>query len=691
MSSSNKYGIYAEDASPEVRETTLENHQYGLYVKGSGAAPRITRSIIRTNQIGLYNTSGGRPIVGGEQGEGNEIYGNASFGIQNQERRYCLDARFNDWQFADGPRDLSSVADDCADVMNSGSGDNVSDYVYYLDWVDATAQPPSPPTLNSPPDESWVTVRRPTLVVNNSARQGGGTLTYVFQVSTSENLSPVWRASTPVTEGIGTTSWQIPADTTPGRTYYWRARSFDGSFHSFWMRTASFTASETTPQPTATSTSWPTPSATWTRASTRTPTATPSATPSPSRTPTPTSSLAPTVTATPLPGQLCVLAYHDRNGNGLLDSGEQAMSGVRVTLLNLAGQVIDTFTTGGSPRCMPLAPNWYTIQATEPAGYFFTTPNMQTVYLTAGSVRTVNLGVSPRPTATPTRTPSPTITPTPTETWTVTPSPTSTPTPTATATATPSPTPYGWPTATPTDTPTVTPTGTATGTPTITATPLPTSTPTPTLLAEGIVTLQQGVRGYSGCADTFLNSRDPQRNYGDSTQLTVKFPEMMVPLVRFDVTLFPTDTEVISATLRLHVITGGGAPLTASAYRVLRRWAAREATWNVAEEGVPWAKAGCDEPGVDRAESPCAAATLMAADRWSHFDITDAVRAWVTRPNENYGLLIQGAAQLPKQYGFASAEFLPASLRPMLLVRYRMAQGPVVRKLRLPLVMKNRH
>ena len=209
--------------------------------------------------------------------------------------------------------------------------------------------------------------------------------------------------------------------------------------------------------------------------------------------------------------------------------------------------------------------------------------------------------------------------------------------------------------------------------------------------SEGIIILQQEIRGYLGSEDTFLSSREPQRNFSTSSQLNVRFPEIIVPLIRFDVTLFPTDTTILSATLQLYAISGGGTPpLTASVFRVLRRWDVREATWEQAEEGVSWAKAGCDEPGVDRAEGPCAVATLVAADRWCYFDLTDAVRDWVVGPDENQGLLIKGEAQAAKQYGFASAEYWDDSLHPMLVVRYRVAPQPVGQKLYLPLVMKNR-
>ncbi|MBC7261866.1 MAG: hypothetical protein H5T63_07605, partial [Chloroflexi bacterium] len=442
LSSASKYGIYCDNASPEVKAVTLENHQYGLYAKGAQAAPCLTRSIVRDNQVGIFSTDEARPTIGGAPGEGNEIYRNVQYGIQNVSTSYpprppyCLEARFNDWHASDGPNDPSTVADNCVDMANNGSGDKVSDHVYYLDWVNASIHPPSPPTLKSPPDGGWITTTRPILTVNNSSHQPGRTVRYTFQVGTRENLSTPLQENKNVPEGEGTTSWQLPADLQWDTTYYWRARAFDGTLYSFWMKPASFKPVQQTPAPTATPTLTPTPTAT------RTPTASPTASPVPS------------------PGQLCIIVYRDRNENALRDGDEEAIAGARVTTSDFQGQVVDAFvTTGAEPRCLPLAPGWYVVEGAELAGYFYTTSNMQTAYLPSGATRHVNLGVRVQPTVTPTptvtRTPTNTFTPTWTATATATRTQTMTPTPTLSPTpsATPSPLPSGWPTFTPTLTP----------------------------------------------------------------------------------------------------------------------------------------------------------------------------------------------------------------------------------------------
>ncbi len=693
--SSNKYGIYVDDASPRVSGCLLENHTYGTHVKGSSAMPRLTRNIIRHNEYGVYNTSGGRVTVGGASGEGNEIYENntgtdgAGYGINNQNRYWCVDARFNDWHAADGPYDPSSVADDCANSVNQGSGDHVTDYVYYHDWVGAAVRPPEPPTLHQPPLGSYVTAKRPTLAVQNSVSHGGSPLTYYFQISNEKVVLPAWKKSEPVAEGEGITAWQVTGDVVSGRTYYWRARAFDGQLYSYWMEIAHFQTSDVMPEATPTGTPSPTPTATWTRMATRTPTATRTVTPSPTQTLTPTATATATPTATPLAARLAVQVFWDRNGNGVPEEGETALAGVQVQVLDVHNAPVTTLTSGpGDPPAASLPPGWYTAQGGNLAGYFYTTASTQTVYLFPASTRTLYMGLAVQPTVTPTASNTPTPSVTPTNTATPTATATATPTQTPTHTATPTPLPSGWPTLTPTNTPTATATATATATPTDTATPTATATATPTLLPEDTIVLQQGLRGYNGTTDTFLSSLDPARNYAASTQLNIRYPEMIAPLIRFDLSLFPANTEIIAATLRLHAIAGGGAPLTASAYRVLRPWVGTEATWLEARAGDGWESAGCDQEGVDRAGMAAAETTLTGAGRWYDLPITDLVQAWVINGAQNYGVVLRGDALLSKQYGFASSEYWDARLHPMLVIQYRL--GVFEPDLYLPLLMKNR-
>ena len=75
------------------------------------------------------------------------------------------------------------------------------------------------------------------------------------------------------------------------------------------------------------------------------------------------------------PVSLSGLAFTDANGNGVRDSGEAALSGQTVQLLNAAGTVVASTTTGstGSYSFTGQAPGTYQLQFTAPAGASFTT------------------------------------------------------------------------------------------------------------------------------------------------------------------------------------------------------------------------------------------------------------------------------------------------------------------------------
>src|SRR5688572_29378349 len=86
--------------------------------------------------------------------------------------------------------------------------------------------------------------------------------------------------------------------------------------------------------------------------------------------------------------------YNDANGNGSLDSGEAALSGVTVELRNSASTVISTVTTNasGGYSFTNLPAGSYTVTETDLPGYISTTLNNVAVNLSAGTAATINFG-----------------------------------------------------------------------------------------------------------------------------------------------------------------------------------------------------------------------------------------------------------------------------------------------------------
>ena len=128
--------------------------------------------------------------------------------------------------------------------------------------------------------------------------------------------------------------------------------------------------------------------------------------------------------------------FIDTNGNGVQDIGEVGYPGATI---NLSGAGTGSTSSGtlGDYAFTDNPVGNYTVTLTVPNGYIATTTNPVDTNLTQDS--TINFGIQPEltPTPTPTATPTPTDTPTPTPTGTLTPTPTSTLTPTPSATLTP--------------------------------------------------------------------------------------------------------------------------------------------------------------------------------------------------------------------------------------------------------------
>lgn len=242
------------------------------------------------------------------------------------------------------------------------------------------------------------------------------------------------------------------------------------------------------------------------------------------------------------------------------------------------------------------------------------------------------------------------------------------------------------PTATPTSVPpTATPTATtaaATATPTTappTATPTtvpPTATPTTPAGSDTTVTLQQGVDGYTGVADTFVYLYAPNDNYAWGDALKVGYRQQYAGLLRFELGSIPYDATVTQATLQLYASGWSGKNVTIGAYAVLRPWGVDQTTWNAATSSSNWALPGCNDTATDRRATPEATFLTTGIYKWYALDVTSLVQEWVNGTLGNQGLLLRQTVYDAYNMFFASAEHGTASLRPKLTITYHGAGGP---------------
>ena len=118
-------------------------------------------------------------------------------------------------------------------------------------------------------------------------------------------------------------------------------------------------------------------------------------TPGPSPTPTP---LQPTPTTVPGFGTLCVLLYHDRNGDSIRVEEEESIPGSAISISNRAGNVSLTETTaaGLEPQCFDNLPEGeYSVSVAVPVGYNPTTVSSFDLTLKAGDVSYLDFGAQP--------------------------------------------------------------------------------------------------------------------------------------------------------------------------------------------------------------------------------------------------------------------------------------------------------
>jgi len=103
---------------------------------------------------------------------------------------------------------------------------------------------------------------------------------------------------------------------------------------------------------------------------------------------------------------------------------------------------------------------------------------------------------------------------------------------------------------------------------------------------------------YDGVMDAYLSQNVPATNYGRDVVLKVNGNEPvgsgkdLSTLLRWDVSVIPGGSQVVSATLKFNIITPSLQKY--EIFRVLRNWSETEATWNQATSLVPWQSGGAN-------------------------------------------------------------------------------------------------
>lgn len=187
------------------------------------------------------------------------------------------------------------------------------------------------------------------------------------------------------------------------------------------------------------------------------------------------------------------------------------------------------------------------------------------------------------------------------------------------------------------------------------------------------VTLQQGLDGYGGSADTYLSYWHPSYTQGHRSYIRDR-ESRYVPLVKFAIFAseggpVPDGAIIESAVLSLYKYSSYNYSYRLN--RLLVHWEEDEATWQQSSSGVPWAVAGAGGAGSDYNAGAAASASIGWSAGWLAFDITASVQE-MSSGIANHGWRLGPVSGNGNTKKFHSSEFSSdPNLRPRLLIRYR--------------------
>jgi hypothetical protein len=188
---------------------------------------------------------------------------------------------------------------------------------------------------------------------------------------------------------------------------------------------------------------------------------------------------------------------------------------------------------------------------------------------------------------------------------------------------------------------------------------------------EGTIILQQGSDGYVGCADTYIEEYQPNKNYCAQEQVRIGYRQQFAALIKFDLGSVPVGATVTRAVLQLNGVGWSGSNIAIDAYALSRSMDVCQATWNQAQTGNPWAVPGGNHIPTDRRGTPESTVTTNGTGRWYEFDLTALVQQWYGGAVANHGVLLRAVDALSTHsFYFASADNGDASLRPRLVITY---------------------
>lgn len=187
-----------------------------------------------------------------------------------------------------------------------------------------------------------------------------------------------------------------------------------------------------------------------------------------------------------------------------------------------------------------------------------------------------------------------------------------------------------------------------------------------------LIVLQNGLNGYSGTTDTYLDGFHTTFPKGNEAVLN-SIANQYNPLVRF--AIFANEGGPVPAGA---TITYAGLALYKSSYYdyiyrahpMLRDWVESEATWLQAASGAPWNAQGAGGSGTDYAASGSPPTSTGWDPEWVVLDVTASVQSMSLEAQANYGWQLLGNGVNYHKI-FRSSEYAAnTSLRPKLILDF---------------------
>jgi hypothetical protein len=188
-------------------------------------------------------------------------------------------------------------------------------------------------------------------------------------------------------------------------------------------------------------------------------------------------------------------------------------------------------------------------------------------------------------------------------------------------------------------------------------------------------TFQEGVSGYTGTSDTYLNSSSSGTNYGASGTLQIITPLLLgstqQSLISFNLSSIPAGSIVTGASVTFTASTAITLLPSVNIYKMLSPWT-ETSTWNSLSNGV--------SPNNIDASSTADASWgaligLNGTATLSGAALASTVQSWINNPASNRGWLLTAGVTAVQFY---SSEAATTIFRPQLSITYTAPTPPVM-------------